>query len=86
MDLADYSRKLLAIAELLHGWAGSLVALDASRREKVACFAEEIAATLAQAGKPPPPWRPIRNTEPPRGPSPASTAASPVISKPSSKC
>ena len=51
MDLADYSRKLLAIAELLHGWAGSLVALDASRREKVACFAEEIAATLARAGE-----------------------------------
>jgi hypothetical protein len=51
MEFADYPRKLLAIAELLHGWAGALVALDSAKREKVACFADEIAATLARAAQ-----------------------------------
>ena len=49
MDLADYSRKLLAIAEHLHRWAGRSSRSTRSRREKVACYAEEIAATLARA-------------------------------------
>ena len=49
MRLADYSKRLLAIAETLHRWLGVLAVLDDARREKVALYAEEIAATLARA-------------------------------------
>jgi hypothetical protein len=49
MRLCDYTKKLLALAETLHRWLGALGALDRSRREKVAVFADEIAATLARA-------------------------------------
>lgn len=51
MDFAAYPKRLLAIAEVLYGWAGALLALDRSRREKVAGFAEAIAATLARASQ-----------------------------------
>jgi hypothetical protein len=49
MHLSSYTKKLLALAETLHRWAGVLGALDRSRREKVARYADEIAATLARA-------------------------------------
>jgi hypothetical protein len=49
MHLSSYTKKLLALAETLHRWAGALGALDRSRREKVARYADEIAATLARA-------------------------------------
>ncbi len=49
MHLSGYTKKLLALAETLHRWAGALGALDRSRREKVAKYADEIAATLARA-------------------------------------
>jgi len=49
MHLSGYTKKLLALAETLHHWAGALSALDRSRREKVAKYADEIAATLARA-------------------------------------
>ncbi len=51
MRVPDYSRRILALAELLHRWAGQLMALDGARREKVAKYAEEIAATLARAAE-----------------------------------
>jgi hypothetical protein len=49
MPLPEYSRRILALAELLHRWAAQLMVLDQRRREKVARYAEEIAQTLARA-------------------------------------
>jgi hypothetical protein len=49
MRISDYSKQILALAETLHRWAGALASLDGSRREKVAKYADEIAATLARA-------------------------------------
>ena len=49
MHLSGYTKKLLALAQTLHRWAGALGALDLSRREKVAKYADEIAATLDRA-------------------------------------
>jgi hypothetical protein len=51
MRVPDYSKRILALAELLHRWAGQLMKLDGVRREKVARYAEEIAATLARAAE-----------------------------------
>lgn len=51
MPISDYAKQILAIAETVYRWAGQLAALDANRREKVALYAEEIAATLARAAK-----------------------------------
>jgi hypothetical protein len=51
MRFPDYSKRILALAELLHRWAGQLMKLDGVRREKVARYAEEIAATLARAAE-----------------------------------
>ncbi len=49
MPAPDYSRRILALAELLHRWIGTLTALDGRRREKVAAYADQIAATLSRA-------------------------------------
>ncbi|MGL4395595.1 MAG: hypothetical protein ACRCS9_03555 [Hyphomicrobium sp.] len=49
MPLADYARCLAALAETVYLWIGQLKELDAARREKVALYAEEVAATLARA-------------------------------------
>lgn len=51
MRAPDYSRRILALAELLYRWGGQLMALDGARREKVARYAEEIAATLGRAAE-----------------------------------
>ena len=51
MRLSDYSKHLLALAETLHKWAGALAALEGSRREKVARYADEIANTLGRASE-----------------------------------
>ncbi len=51
MHLSDYSKHILALAETLHKWAGALAALEGSRREKVARYADQIAATLARASE-----------------------------------
>jgi hypothetical protein len=48
MQLCDYTKKLLSLAETLHRWIG---ALDRSRRDKVARYADEIAPTLARAAQ-----------------------------------
>jgi hypothetical protein len=49
MELTDFARRLLDIAKTVHRWAGYLADLDTNRREKIALYAEEIAATLARA-------------------------------------
>jgi hypothetical protein len=49
MHLLDYTLKLLGLSETIHRWHGALSALEADRREKIARYAEEIAATLARA-------------------------------------
>jgi hypothetical protein len=49
MHLLDYTLKLLGLSETIHRWHGALGALEADRKEKVARYAEEIAATLARA-------------------------------------
>jgi hypothetical protein len=51
MRLLDYTIKLLGLSETLHRWRGALGGLEADRRERVACYAEEIAATLARAAE-----------------------------------
>jgi hypothetical protein len=50
LPLADYVRRLLRLAETVHGCLGALGALDHKRRLRVAAYAEAIAATLARAG------------------------------------
>ncbi len=49
MPFSIYTVKVLAIAEILHRWIGVLTGLDRSNRERIADFAEMIAATLARA-------------------------------------
>lgn len=51
MRLADYTKRLLGLAEAVHRWLGALTGLDGNRREKVAKYADEIAATLARAAE-----------------------------------
>lgn len=50
MQLSLYTIKLLALAETLHRWIGVLSGLDRANRERVAEYADKIAATLARAG------------------------------------
>jgi hypothetical protein len=49
MRLAAYAQRLAALAATLHRWIAIFARLDSLRREKVALYAEEIAATLARA-------------------------------------
>jgi hypothetical protein len=49
MPLLDYTIRLLGLSETMHRWRASIAALEAERREKVARYAERIAATLARA-------------------------------------
>lgn len=49
MPLADFAKRLRALAETLYLWLGALSGLNGQAREKVALYAEEIAATLARA-------------------------------------
>ncbi len=49
MPFALYTLKVLAIAETLHRWIGMLTGLDRNNRERIAEYAETIAATLARA-------------------------------------
>lgn len=51
MRVTDYSKRILALAEILHRWGGQLMALDGARRDKVARYAEAIADTLARAAE-----------------------------------
>jgi hypothetical protein len=49
MRLFDYTGKLLGISETIHRWHAAIGALERERRERVARYAERIAATLARA-------------------------------------
>ena len=49
MRFAAYHRRLSSFAETIHRWLGEAARLDGLRREKVALYAEEVAATLSRA-------------------------------------
>jgi hypothetical protein len=51
MRLSDYTRKLLELARTVHHWIGALNALDPTRRNRVARYAEDIAETLLRASE-----------------------------------
>jgi len=46
---SDTTRGLLGLSQTLHRWLSALNALDQKRRDKVADYADQIAATLARA-------------------------------------
>src|SRR5690242_4955754 len=49
MRLAEYAQRLSDLAALVNRWLTIARRLDSLRREKVALYAEEIAATLGRA-------------------------------------
>jgi hypothetical protein len=49
MGLLDHTIRLLGLSETILKWQSTLAQLGAERREKVAQYAEQIAATLARA-------------------------------------
>jgi hypothetical protein len=49
MGLLDHTIQILGLSETILKWQGSLTQLSTERREKVAQYAEQIAATLARA-------------------------------------
>jgi hypothetical protein len=49
MPLSVYTLKILSLAETLHCWLTVLTGLDRANRERVAEYAEAIAATLSRA-------------------------------------
>ena len=49
MSLSLYALKLLGLAETLHRWLALLTGLDRTNRERIADYADAIAATLARA-------------------------------------
>ncbi len=51
MRFADYARHLVSLGQVIYQWAGQLAEVDRSRREKVALYSEEVAATLARAAQ-----------------------------------
>ncbi|MDX2290530.1 MAG: hypothetical protein NW217_17145 [Hyphomicrobiaceae bacterium] len=51
MALADLTKRLLALAETVHGWLGALSDLEGTRRDRVAAYALAVADTLARAAE-----------------------------------
>jgi hypothetical protein len=49
MRLAEYTKHLIDLGQTIYQWVGQITEIDRVRREKVALYAEEIAATLARA-------------------------------------
>ncbi len=49
MRLADYAKHLIDLGQTIYQWVGQITEIDRVRREKVALYAEEIAATLSRA-------------------------------------
>jgi hypothetical protein len=49
MSLSLFTVRLLALAQTVHRWLGVLAGLDNEYRERVATYAEAVAATLARA-------------------------------------
>ena len=51
MPFSIYTMRLLGLAETLHRWLSLLCGLDRTNRERIAGYAEAIAATLGRAAK-----------------------------------
>ena len=51
MPFSAYAVKLVALAETLHRWLSVLTGLDRANRERIADYAEAIAATLSRAAE-----------------------------------
>ena len=51
MRLVDYTLKVLGLSEAMRTWHRLLSAVDQSQRDKIAGFAEQIAATVARAAE-----------------------------------
>jgi hypothetical protein len=49
MPLATYCLRLLGLSQAIHAWTGSLARLGAARREKIARYADAVAATFARS-------------------------------------
>ena len=49
MPFSAYALKLLALAETIHRWLSMLTGLDRTNRDRIAGYADAIAATLARA-------------------------------------
>jgi hypothetical protein len=49
MRFAEYTQHLIGLGQTIYQWAGQLAEMDRFRRDKVALYAEEIAAILARA-------------------------------------
>ncbi len=49
MGILDYTIRILGLSETILKWQKSLAKLEGSRREKVAQYAEQVAATLGRA-------------------------------------
>ena len=49
MRISEYAKALISLGETFFRWAGEITIVDTRRREKIALYAEEIAATLARA-------------------------------------
>ena len=49
MRFADYTSHLIGLGQTIFRWVGQLSEIDRARRDKVALYAEEIAATLGRA-------------------------------------
>lgn len=49
MPIQDFLLRLLGITQIIQSWHDALLGLDAGRREKLAIYADEVAATFARA-------------------------------------
>ena len=49
MGFLDYTIRILGLSETILKWQGAITQLGTERREKVAQYAEQVAATLARA-------------------------------------
>ena len=51
MPIRDFLLRLIGITRTIQSWHAALLTLDAARREKLAAYADEIAATFARASQ-----------------------------------
>ncbi len=51
MPIRDFLLSLIRLTRTIQTWQSALLSLDAARREKLAAYAEEIAATFARAAQ-----------------------------------
>ena len=49
LPITTYVLKLLGLSQAIHAWQSTLAKLESARREKIALYADAIAATLARA-------------------------------------